>query len=148
MHRRGIPVHSRSIQRARARRLLCTFRPHPVKRNLDLIRELALAIEASPETDIADSLVAKGYAEEEIGFHCYLLGDAGYANVIDVTVVGSALQQALALNLTWKGYEFLDSARENRRWTKVKGALGKVGSTSLDVVVDLLKQYARQELGL
>jgi hypothetical protein len=119
-----------------------------VKRNLDLIRELVLAIEASPETDVVVSLVAMGYAEEEIGFHSYLLGDAGYAKVIDVTVMSNVLPQALALNLTWKGYEFLDSARENRRWVKVKGALGKVGSTSLDVVVDLLKQYAKQELGL
>jgi Hypothetical protein (DUF2513) len=119
-----------------------------VKRNLDLIRELVLALEAAPELDVVQSLEAKGYTEEEIGFHSYLLGDAGYAKVIDVTVMGNVVPQALALNLTWKGYEFLDSARESRRWAKAKGALGKVGSTSLDVVIDLLKAYAKQELGL
>ena len=116
-------------------------------RNIDLIRELALAI-ATPETSVVDSLVAKGYTKEEIGFHSYLLGDAGYARVIDVFNMNDTIPQAIALNLTWKGYEFLDSARENRRWLKMKGALGKVGSTSLDVVIDLLKQYAKQELGL
>lgn len=119
-----------------------------MKRNLDLIRELVLALEAAPEVDAVQSLIAKGYTEEVIGFHCYLLGDAGYAKVIDVTTMGNVVPQALAVNLTWRGYEFLDSARENKRWAKAKGALGKVGSTSLDVVIDLLKTYAKQELGL
>jgi len=58
------------------------------------------------------------------------------------------LPQALAINLTWKGYEFLDSARESNRWKKAKGALSKVGNTSFDVIVALLKEYAKQELGL
>ena len=74
-----------------------------MKRNLDLIRDLLLAIEASPENHLAQTLAARGYTEEETGFHVYLLGDAGYAQVIEVTTADSALPQALPANLTWKG---------------------------------------------
>ena len=118
-----------------------------MKRNLDLVRQLLLAVESSDE-DVVASLVEKGYTEEQIGFHCYLLGDAGYAKVIDTTTIADAFPQATVLCLTWQGYEFLDAARESQRWKKAKGALGRVGSVSLDVVIDLLKQYAKQELGL
>jgi len=119
-----------------------------MKRDLELIRDLLFAIEASPEVDVVASLKEKGYSEEQIGFHSYLLGDAEYARVIDVTTMGHTMPQALALNLTWKGYEFLDSARESNRWKKAKGALTKVGNTSFDVIAALLKEYAKQELGL
>ena len=119
-----------------------------MKRDLDLVRELLLALEGAPEVNAVESLVAKGYSEEAIGFHSFLLGDAGYARVFDTSTVMDTVPQAIASSITWRGYEFLDSARESKRWTKAKGALAKVGGTSLEVALDLLKDYAKNELGL
>lgn len=117
-------------------------------RNLELIRDLLLAIEADPECGAVKCLVKKGYSEEEIGFHCYLLGDAGYAKVEDSSTTEDSYPQAIPLNLTWKGYEFLDAARESDRWKKLKSALNRVGAASFEVVLDLLKDYAKKELGI
>ncbi|WP_144289956.1 DUF2513 domain-containing protein [Ideonella sp. A 288] len=119
-----------------------------MKRNLDLIRDICLALESKSDQDIAESLRDKDYTDEEIGFHSYLLGDAGFAQVADTTTISDLLPQAIPLHLTWKGYEFLESAREDKRWAKAKGAIRKIGGTSIEVAFDLLKEYAKQELGL
>lgn len=119
-----------------------------MKRDLDLIRELLLALEAAPEADPVESLIVKGYSKEKIGFHIYLLGDAGFARVADVSTMSDTMPQAMALNITWHGYEFLDSAREPERWSKAKAALSKVGGGSIEVAFELLKDYLKSELGL
>lgn len=119
-----------------------------MQRNLDLVRELLLAIEIKSWDEVVKSLVEKGYTEEQIGFHCYLIGDAGFACISDITAIHDSIPNATAVNLTWRGYEFLDSAREFKRWHKVQSALSKIGGGTVDVAIDLLKDYIKNDLGI
>lgn len=120
-----------------------------MKRDLELIRALCLALEAAEGGDTVEArLVAAGYTPEQIGFHAYLLGDAGLAVVIDATSLSDHLPRALPAHLTWRGYEFLEAARGDKRWAKAKAILSKAGGASLDVALELLQSYLKREAGL
>mgnify|MGYP001765773121 CR=1 FL=1 len=120
-----------------------------MKRDLELIRALCLALEAAEGgTDVESKLVESGYTPEQIGFHVYLLGDAGLAVVHDATALSDHLPRALAAHLTWRGYEFLEVAREDKRWSKAKAVLTKARGASLEVALELLKSYLKHEAGL
>lgn len=51
-----------------------------MKRDLDLIRKLALSLEEQ-ESDPSYENGLAGYTEEQVGYHAYLLVDAGLAKV-------------------------------------------------------------------
>lgn len=76
-----------------------------MKRDMDLIRTMLLTIEAN-EHGFVGSIEIEGYTQEEIGYHAYLLGQAGLANVLNVQV-RSESPRAIIRNLTWQGHEFL-----------------------------------------
>ena len=49
-----------------------------MKRDLELIRKMVLAIEDAP-SGYAPELKFEGYTDEQVGYHAYLLLDAGLA---------------------------------------------------------------------
>ena len=118
-----------------------------MKRDMDLIRAMLLAIEADPH-GFAPKIEIHGYTQEEIGYHATLLGEAGLANVIDVTCEESKTPVALVERLTWAGHEFLDTARENRIWNQAKDTITKIGGASLQIWVMVLTGFIKKELGL
>ncbi|WP_374566415.1 DUF2513 domain-containing protein, partial [Nitrosomonas sp.] len=78
-----------------------------MKRDFELIRKLILSI----ENDSQGKNEIDGYSEEQIGYHAYLLVDAGLAKGIDVTTAHDVLPQWQALHLTSAGHDFADAAR-------------------------------------
>ena len=62
-------------------------------RDLNLIRKLILAVEASPTGYVQDEIEINGYSEEQIGYHAYLLVNAGLANGIDATTIADTSPQ-------------------------------------------------------
>lgn len=118
-----------------------------MKRDMDLIRAMLLAIEADNH-GFAPEMAIDGYTQEQIGYHAVLLGEAGLAKVHDVTHGGSHSPEALITRLTWEGHEFLDAARENNRWNKAKDTIGKIGGASLPIWTEILADLAKKAIGL
>ena len=70
-----------------------------MKRDLDLLRKIILALEAHEHGFAPQELQVEGYSKEQIDFHVYLLGEAGLAKVAENTVIGSESPSAFPLNL-------------------------------------------------
>ncbi len=118
-----------------------------MKRDMDLIREMLLVIEAHP-SGYAPSIEVDGYTQEEIGYHAFLLGEAGFAIINDITGLGEKSPHARIVRLTWAGHEFLDLARQNKRWNIAKDTVAKVGSVSIQILSAVLIEIAKKELGI
>lgn len=58
----------------------------------------------------------EGYTADQVGYHIWLLGQAGLMIVADVTSVGSSGPVAIPLNLTWEGHDFIAAARSDTTW--------------------------------
>lgn len=104
-------------------------------RDMDLIRKILLAIEAHPEPYSWDvPLDIPGCSEKEICYHVKLLEEAGLIEARIMTASGGVFKCAVN-SLTWAGHEFLEAAREDSRWAKVKHlVVEKTGSLSFEVL--------------
>lgn len=121
-----------------------------MKRDMDLIRAILLAAEASP-TGFAHKACEQieGYTREQIGYHVYLLIDAGLAQGADITHRGSSGPEAILTCLTSAGHDFLDSARSQSVWQQVKTLLmEKAGPASFAVWQAALTAQVLKNLGL
>jgi len=119
-----------------------------VKRDLDLIRKMLLAVEEN-SAGFAPDLKFEGYTDEQVGYHAYLLVDAGLARGANVTAHVSDGPEAIIQSLTWEGHEFIDAARDDSRWQKAKSIVAeKGGGITLDVLKALLISLAKSAVGL
>ena len=119
-----------------------------MKRDMDLIRAMLLAIEAEGHGFASHPIEIPNYTQEQIGYHAVLLGEAGLVKVHDVTHLGSNSPEALITRLTWAGHEFLDSARENNIWNQAKDKISKIGGASLQIWLALLTELIKENIGL
>lgn len=111
-----------------------------MKRNMDLIRELLLAL----ENDKPDALL--DYSEEAVAYHKALIVESGLAHG-DVTEVMDGSLLVYISRLTWEGHEFLDAARNETGWrATMKRIAATVGTTSLPVLQALLVEYAKSAI--
>jgi hypothetical protein len=116
---------------------------------MELIRKLVLKIEDAPTGYAPDELEIEGYTAEQIGYHAYLILDAGLAEGDRVDHMASDGPEAILRNLTWVGHEFADAARDDTRWKKAMGMVQeKGGSVSLSVLTQLLTALMKGALGL
>jgi len=119
-----------------------------MKRDLELVRKILLAIEDS-SSGWAPDLKFEGYTDSQVGYHAYLLIDAGLAKGSDVSVMGSEGPEGMISNLTWAGHEFAEAARDETRWKKAVGLVAeKGGSVTLDVMKELLVSLMKSTFNL
>ena len=123
-----------------------------MKRDMELIRKILLLAECTEGQPDTASLLEEGYSETAIGFHYYLLGDAGLAVTISVQSHGDPLPKHTLINISWAGYEFLDTCRDPTTWEKAKETLNDagadLGNVTLDTLKALLIKIAATTLGL
>lgn len=120
-----------------------------MKRNMELVRKLALALEDDPSGFAPKNLQIDGYNKEEIGYHLYIMMEAGLIRGADVTTLGSNSPEAIAINLSWAGHEFADAARDPDRWQiAMQLAKEKAGSVTLDILIKLLTSLMSSALGI
>ncbi len=94
-----------------------------MKRDMDLIREILRAVEASEDSYGIDSPTIEGYSEAQIAYHLRLLVDGG---LIEVKEVAGGFQQEdeyIGINLTWDGQDFINVARDDSLWKEAKEAV-------------------------
>ena len=79
----------------------------------------------------------------------WLLGQAGLLTVEVVTTYGSSAPQAIPINLTWAGHDFLDAARNDTIWSKAMDRAKTVGGTlSFEILKKVLDSILKGQLGL
>jgi uncharacterized protein DUF2513 len=120
-----------------------------VKRDMELIRKMALAVEASPSGYAPHPLRIEGYTDEQIGYHAHLMIQGGLAEGPDATDHDSISPEATLTSLTWEGHDFLDAARNETIWKKALAIVKeKGGSVAFSVLKELLMGLAKQQVGI
>ena len=120
-----------------------------MKRDLDLVRKIVLAVEDLSTGTVLDEIEIEGYTREQIGYHCYLAIDAGLAKGVDVQTLSDTSPNWLILQLTSEGHDFADAARNETTWNKAKGIVTeKGGGATLEIVKQVLIGLIKHSLGL
>lgn len=120
-----------------------------MKRDLDLLRNILLRIE---DTDVSKKLTYRSFLDlcddaEMILLHIELLMDAGFILAIDESDCRGA--DYAIVRITFAGYEYLDTVRDESRWADIKEKLLPVGgSATIEIIKDLGVSFLRQQLGL
>lgn len=113
-----------------------------MKRDMDLVRKILLAIEESEDPFFSSSLQIDGYTDKEIGYHVRIMVDGGLVDAKDSSTFQG--EDFLIHGLTWQGHEFLDAARNDTVWNEVKNNLkGQFYTLPFAVVKDLLVAYIK-----
>lgn len=116
---------------------------------MDLIRQLLFKMDDHSGAFAPQDYTVEGHTADEIGYHVWLLGQAGLMKVIDVTSQGSNGPQAVPLNLTWGGHDFIAAARSDTTWAHAKEkARSMGGALTFAVLKQLLESLAKTHLGI
>jgi hypothetical protein len=119
-----------------------------MKRDMELIRKLVLALEAEPGYP-KNGVKVEGYSDEEIGYHSHLMMEDGLAHGVNVTHHGSPCPAAELTRLTWKGHEFADAVRDEARWKNAMTFIKeKAGAATVAMLTAVLTDLMKKSLGL
>jgi Hypothetical protein (DUF2513) len=94
-----------------------------MKRDMDLVRAILLAMEAHPFGYAPADFTIAGYDQDVIGHHCWLMAQGRLITADETSSHGDRSPLALPGAITWQGHEFLAAARNDRVWLKVKAEL-------------------------
>ena len=122
-----------------------------MKRNMDLVRSILLAIEASEDDPRGWVELAsfEGLSDTEVSYHVKLMDQAGLIEADDLSTGGEDGFRWQAKGLTWDGHEFLDAARKNSVWERAKRqTLDKTGGLSLELLKTALINIGKQAIEL
>lgn len=125
-----------------------------MKRDMDLIRDLLMGIEADRKLDGTtwlhpdnrDNLGVIGtsdYSDAEIGYHPTLLIEAGLVKGKTGVEVMPAINR-----LTWQGHEFLPDIRDPGVWAKTKERLRDLPAVGIAVIGEIAKAEIKRHLNL
>lgn len=119
-----------------------------MKRDLDLVKSILLAIEADEEAD-GRKWVTLGriddYSPEQVHYHVGLLHEAGLVKALCIPDnLGPPRWQPE--RLTWYGHEFLDSARNETLWAEAKKQMKNMGNFSFQILSQILIDLAKREI--
>jgi len=120
-----------------------------VKRDIELIRKIIFAVEALPSGTATDEIEIEGYTPEQVGYHCYLIVDAGLAKGIDATTLSDLSPMWHILHLTSSGHDFADASRDETTWKKATGLVKhKAGGATIEIVKEVLVAVIKGTIGL
>ena len=94
-----------------------------MKRDMGLIREILLQVEARPSVNDWGPVEIDGRSQEEISYHVKMLDDDGLLEALDMRTLGPDGFKYDPKFLTARGHDFLDSIRSPSVWGKVKQQL-------------------------
>ena len=122
-----------------------------MKRDMDLIRELLLRLEAYPAgagdifhiTPDSSEIQVEGFDFDQIDYHLQLIIEVGWVNTggTSAPMVG-----VFYSGLTWAGHDFLDSIRGQDIWDKTKKGALDAGGFTVDLLKDLAKGFIKKQI--
>lgn len=114
-----------------------------MKRDMELIREILLAIEANGSTQGTIDLQIPGRDSETVSYHVKLLAQAGLVDATDLSTMHGF--EWAPRSLTRTGHEFLDAARNDTVWQKAMAKLkGQAASVPFEVVKAVVIQTCKE----
>ena len=119
-----------------------------MKRDMELIRKMVMLMDDAPTGFVSGGMVFEGFTEEQIGYHAYLIFDAGLAQGSDATDMDSSGPDYSLSHLTSAGHDFADSVRTEYIWNEVWADMQKKGmkTATLDVLKKLLDNKIKKYL--
>ena len=115
-----------------------------MKLDKDLVREILLQVEASPEPMGWVEVSVADHSQEEIAYHVQILDEAGFVEAIDLTTTDG--YDWRPKRLTYEGHEFLDTIRDPAAWRYTKETAKSAGVASLKALFEIGKAYTKQKL--
>lgn len=120
-----------------------------MRRDMDLIRELVLKLEALPvpaggvcHVHGADkALSVDGHTPDEIEYHLSLIEQSGLLNISDARPTYGVVFRGL----TPAGHDFADAVRDPMIWKKTKDGALAAGGWTLELLGDLAKGFLKQQ---
>jgi len=109
-----------------------------MKRDMDLVRKILFIVEKHPHGFYLQQVNVEEYTPEQIGYHIFLMGEAGLVSAIDTSSMDSESPEAILKNLTWAGYDFLDACRDEGRWNQAKEIFSRLDGVTFDVAKQVL----------
>jgi hypothetical protein len=120
-----------------------------MKRDMELVRAILIAMEAHPTGYAPPDLSIPGYDETEVGYHVHLMHEGELVTAFEAAPFGAETPVAIPLTITWKGHEFLDAVRNDTVWAKVKTIVKERGSPlPFTVLQALALKYLAAHFGL
>lgn len=122
-----------------------------MKRDLDLVRDILFWIEAAEHgRNNGDwDIRIDGHTDEEIGYHIYLMQQAGLVIADDVTTNASLSPCWQAYALTRAGHDFISATRDAALWRKTRALVAdRAIEVSFSTVMAVLQALALRNLGI
>lgn len=96
-----------------------------MKRELELIRKLFFELEKFPvkiESSFDYSINIKNYSKEVVDYHLVLMHQANFIQgIVHRSIINKSINIHYdTLEITWEGYEFLETIRSNKVWKYIK----------------------------
>lgn len=115
-----------------------------MKRDMDVIRQLLLVVEAlhPGEWEVDKHFKIDEISRSAMREYVKLLNEANYTeiNVSDYVSGGYSIHSA---RLTWQGHDFLETIRNDTVWEETKAVVGKTGG---GMVISVVKSVATKLL--
>ena len=107
-----------------------------MKRDMDLVRHILIATEAAESPLSIPDLTPPNRTYDEVAFHVNLMRGHGLLDAPQAIVAdGGTYPIGHVDALTWDGFDYLESIRDNRVWARTKQVVkDAVGSTTLSVI--------------
>jgi hypothetical protein len=115
-----------------------------MKLDKDLVREILLQVEASPDPMAMVEITAPDHSQEEIAYHVQILDEGGLLEALDLTTMAD--YDWRPRRLTYNGHEYLDTIRDPEAWRFTKETAKNAGVAGIKALFDIGKSYARQKL--
>jgi hypothetical protein len=119
-----------------------------MKRDMDLVRAILIALEAHAHGFAPAEFTVAGYDDETIGHHIWLMAQGKLVTAQDVTSFENGSPTAIPRAITWDGHDFLATVRDERVWRRLKADL-KDQAISLpfalfkELATEILKSYLK-----
>jgi hypothetical protein len=124
-----------------------------MKRDMDLVREILLALEKHPTTvSNPEELRLEAADKDELWHNFNILEDAGF---ITFTIIRSwrgggfvreEYETKGPYRLTWQGHEFIDTIRDPELWSKTKAGADAVKSWSTETLKEIGKGLIKRQI--
>ncbi len=117
-----------------------------------LVRKMLSALIDHPSGYAPRTFTVDGYSEEQIGYHAYLMHQAGLVKADDATTGECTGPMWEIVSITNAGHDFAEAAKNDSIWdatkkkAKEKGL--ELGDIGFGVLTEFLKQQLRHHLGL
>jgi Hypothetical protein (DUF2513) len=120
-----------------------------MKRDLDLVRDILLAIERDEKMDGLHWFIFDGPEDlgigncpvEKLSYTIGLMAQAGFLK----TAAGSTLMPAIS-GLTWERHDFLGAIRDDKIWAKTKQGALAAGGFTFDLLKDLAEGFIKKQI--